>query len=67
MALSQSILSRLKTIQNEFYIFLFDNEYLFFILAKVGTQIIVPYRGVEDDVRYLRLMGDLGQIVFVVS
>jgi len=43
----------------------FLGRYVINRLAKVGTQIIVPYRGVEDDVRYLRLMGDLGQIVFV--
>lgn len=34
-------------------------------LARAGTQIIVPYRGVEDDVKHIKLMGDLGQIVFL--
>ena len=35
--------------------------------AKSGTQIVIPYRGTDDDVRHLRVMGDLGQIVFLVS
>jgi len=39
----------------------------FFLTAKTGTQIIVPFRGVDEDVRHLRVMGDLGQIVFLVS
>lgn len=34
-------------------------------LARSGTQIIIPYRGVEDDVRHIKLMGDLGQITFL--
>lgn len=34
-------------------------------LCKLGTQLVVPYRGSEFDVRPLRLMGDLGQIVFL--
>eukprot|EP00283_Hemiselmis_rufescens_P004879 CAMPEP_0173427702 /NCGR_PEP_ID=MMETSP1357-20121228/6830_1 /TAXON_ID=77926 /ORGANISM="Hemiselmis rufescens, Strain PCC563" /LENGTH=360 /DNA_ID=CAMNT_0014391589 /DNA_START=86 /DNA_END=1168 /DNA_ORIENTATION=+ len=32
-------------------------------LGRVGSQVIVPYRGNDDDVRHLRLMGDLGMIV----
>ena len=28
---------------------------------------MVPYRGDEHDIRYIRVMGDLGQITFVVS
>ncbi|CAM6034026.1 unnamed protein product [Sphagnum compactum] len=32
-------------------------------LAKMGSQVIVPYRGVDEEVRHLKLMGDLGQIV----
>jgi len=34
-------------------------------LARAGTQIIIPYRGVDDDVKHMKLMGDLGQIVFL--
>jgi hypothetical protein len=33
--------------------------------AKVGTQVIVPYRE-EDEKRHLKVMGDLGQIVPMV-
>lgn len=43
----------------------FLGRYVINRLAKVGTQIVIPYRGSEDDVRYIRLMGDLGQIVFM--
>jgi len=43
----------------------FLGRYVINRLAKVGTQLIVPYRGSEDDVRHIRLMGDLGQIVFL--
>ena len=28
---------------------------------------MIPYRGDEHDYRHLRLMGDLGQVVFLVS
>lgn len=38
----------------------------FLFTARTGTQIIIPFRGAEDDFRHLRVMGDLGQIVFVV-
>jgi hypothetical protein len=34
-------------------------------IAKLGTQVIVPYRD-EDEKRHLRVMGDLGQIVPMV-
>jgi len=34
-------------------------------LARTGTQLIVPFRSSEDDIRDIRLAGDLGQIVFV--
>ena len=34
-------------------------------LAKVGTQVIVPFRD-EDEKRHLKVMGDLGQIVPLV-
>jgi len=32
----------------------------------MGTQVIVPYRD-EDEVRRLKLMGDLGKVVKLVS
>lgn len=35
-------------------------------VAKAGTQVIVPYRS-ADEARKLRVMGDLGQIVPMVS
>ena len=35
-------------------------------IAKQGSQVIVPYRD-EDEKRHLRVMGDLGQIVPMVS
>ncbi|EEE58042.1 hypothetical protein OsJ_08874 [Oryza sativa Japonica Group] len=31
--------------------------------AKMGSQVLVPFRGSEDCHRHLKLMGDLGQIV----
>ncbi|KAL7418564.1 Protein-lysine N-methyltransferase efm5 [Cryptotrichosporon argae] len=40
----------------------FLGRYLVHKLAKVGTQVIVPYRD-EDEKRHLKVMGDLGQIV----
>lgn len=35
--------------------------YLFFP-AKMGSQVLVPFRGSEDSHRHLKLMGDLGQV-----
>ena len=32
-------------------------------LGRMGSQVIVPYRGNQDDARHLRPLGDLGQIV----
>ncbi|XP_024536724.1 NADH dehydrogenase [ubiquinone] 1 alpha subcomplex subunit 9, mitochondrial [Selaginella moellendorffii] len=32
-------------------------------LAKIGAQCMIPYRGLEDKPRHLKVMGDLGQIV----
>jgi len=43
----------------------FLGRYVVNRLAKTGTQIVIPYRGTDDDVRHLRVMGDLGQIVFL--
>lgn len=40
----------------------FLGRYLVSKLAKIGTQVIVPYRD-EDEKRHLKPMGDLGQIV----
>lgn len=40
----------------------FLGRYLVAKLAKMGTQVIVPYRD-EDEVRRLKLMGDLGKVV----
>ncbi|XP_057289737.1 uncharacterized protein LOC130612442 isoform X2 [Hydractinia symbiolongicarpus] len=34
-------------------------------LARSGAQVIVAYRGVEDDFRHLRVMGEIGQINFL--
>ena len=44
----------------------FLGRYLVHKLAKQGTQVVVPYRD-EDSKRFLRVMGDLGQIVPLVS
>jgi len=41
-------------------------DYFWCVLGRSGNQIIVPYRGDEMDYRSLRLMGDLGQIMFFV-
>lgn len=40
---------------------------VFSFLARSGAQVIVAYRGVEDDFRHLRVMGEIGQINFLVS
>ncbi|CAI9288408.1 unnamed protein product [Lactuca saligna] len=41
----------------------FLGRYLVQELAKMGSQVLVPFRGSEDAPRHLKLMGDLGQIV----
>nr|GMD12217.1 NADH dehydrogenase [ubiquinone] 1 alpha subcomplex subunit 9, mitochondrial [Ipomoea batatas] len=41
----------------------FLGRYLVQQLAKMGSQVLVPFRGSEDCHRHLKLMGDLGQIV----
>lgn len=41
----------------------FVGRYLVNKLGKMGTQVVVPYRGNLEDVRHLKIMGDLGQIV----
>ena len=40
---------------------------MIFPLARCGSQVIVPYRCIEDDLKHLKPMGDLGQIMFNVS
>ena len=45
----------------------FLGRYVVNRLGRVGSQVVVPYRGDEHDYRYLKPMGDLGQIVFLVS
>ncbi|KAJ4728344.1 NADH dehydrogenase [ubiquinone] 1 alpha subcomplex subunit 9, mitochondrial-like [Melia azedarach] len=41
----------------------FLGRYVVQQLAKMGSQVLVPFRGCEDSPRHLKLMGDLGQIV----
>lgn len=36
-------------------------------LTRRGTQVIIPYRGDPMEVRELKVSGDLGQVMFVVS
>lgn len=33
--------------------------------AKMGSQVLVPFRGSEDCHRHLKLMGDLGQVMVI--
>jgi len=40
----------------------FLGRYVVAKMAKMGTQVVVPYRD-EDEARHLKPMGDLGQIV----
>ncbi|ODM93835.1 NADH dehydrogenase [ubiquinone] 1 alpha subcomplex subunit 9, mitochondrial [Orchesella cincta] len=42
----------------------FLGKYVSNKLGKIGTQIIIPYRGDHYDVLRLRLVGDLGQVLF---
>ncbi|KAI8622155.1 NAD(P)-binding protein [Chytriomyces sp. MP71] len=41
----------------------FLGRYVVNNLGKIGSQVITPYRGTDDERRHLKLMGDLGQIV----
>jgi NADH dehydrogenase (ubiquinone) 1 alpha subcomplex subunit 9 len=43
----------------------FLGRYVVNNLAKIGGQVVVPYRGDDSAVRFLRPMGDLGQIHFL--
>ena len=44
----------------------FIGRYVVNHLARIGSQVMVPYRGDELDYRHLKLMGDLGQVLFLV-
>jgi len=41
----------------------FVSRYVCNRLARIGSQVMVPYRGDGLEVRHLKLMGDLGQVV----
>jgi len=43
----------------------FLGRYVVNRLTRAGTQVVIPFRGSEDDVRHIRVMGELGQIVFM--
>lgn len=43
----------------------FIGRYVCNQLGKTGTQIIIPYRGDHYDVLRLKLVGDLGQVLFM--
>ncbi|KAG1652483.1 NADH dehydrogenase [ubiquinone] 1 alpha subcomplex subunit 9, mitochondrial [Nymphon striatum] len=43
----------------------FLGRYVINRLGRIGSQIIVPYRGDEYSVQRLKLSGDLGQILFL--
>lgn len=45
----------------------FLGRYVVNRLGKIGSVVVLPYRGSEVDVRHLKLCGDLGQINFVPS
>lgn len=42
----------------------FTGRYVCNKLGKIGTQLIIPYRGDTYDLGRLRLCGDLGQVLF---
>lgn len=43
----------------------FVGHYVVNALAKQGTQVVVPYRSIEERAMALKQMGDLGQIVLL--
>uniref|UniRef100_A0A0A9Y6A5 NADH dehydrogenase [ubiquinone] 1 alpha subcomplex subunit 9, mitochondrial n=1 Tax=Lygus hesperus TaxID=30085 RepID=A0A0A9Y6A5_LYGHE len=43
----------------------FLGRYVVNRLGKIGTQLILPYRGDFDEMRRLKLSGDLGQVLFL--
>ncbi|KAL3841946.1 hypothetical protein ACJMK2_020023 [Sinanodonta woodiana] len=42
----------------------FVGRYIVNKLGKTGSQVIIPYRGPEYEIKKLKLCGDLGQILF---
>lgn len=42
----------------------FVGRYVVNKLAGCGSQVVVPFRGDEHDVRFLRPMGDIGKVIF---
>ena len=44
----------------------FLGRYIVSKLARSGSQIVIPYRN-EDEKRHLKQLGDLGQVVPLVS
>ncbi|KAK3585441.1 hypothetical protein CHS0354_020161 [Potamilus streckersoni] len=42
----------------------FVGRYIVNKLGKTGSQVIIPYRGTEYDIKRFKLCGDLGQILF---
>ena len=45
----------------------FMGKYVVNKLGKIGSTVVLPYRGDEINMRHLKLCGDLGQINFVPS
>lgn len=43
------------------------NHYFGLFLGRVGSQVVIPHRCDQYDLMYLRPMGDLGQIIFMVN
>lgn len=41
----------------------FLGKYVVNELGKIGSQVVIPYRGEESAQRHLKILGDLGQIV----
>ena len=65
-ALAKSVKFKLLTQRVYPYLSLSLSLSLHIDTGRVGSQIIVPYRGDEHDYCHLRPMGDLGQITFLV-
>lgn len=40
----------------------FVGSYVTNEIAKMGSQVVVPYRSTDNDVQHLKQMGDLGQV-----
>lgn len=41
----------------------FTGRYVVSRLGEKGAQVVIPYRGTENVIRHLKVVGDLGQIV----